>query len=509
MSTENDEDQVIKLKKLLSRASNHIDDITGQLNLAKKDNAELKKKNSEVEHALEDVKSSKHSLEKRVEELQITVEKNQAIISDNEKKIIALKAQASSSQEGNKEYEDMKERLSDATKKILKFEQEVVELQRKNKQLDDDIGAKESEIKSLQSKIELLESDNNNKEERIQELTKEKLDVEEDYKRYKVKVNAIAERNKDTHDSEEFKISQEVNLKLREKIKELQTTKVELETKLVDQSDKELQFQELKQMLEKSIQENTTLSSKLEELKRHEAKVLLECENKISLLSEQLDNSKEFQDAELEKMRNNLNAQIKANNDSFKEQLKKLTDQIKVKDEEIRNLLDEVEILKNTKPDTLTQEIVSHTNHEQKDAFVEKEDQVKSIEELADVQSKFDKKLFKYEQEIEELRKSLTDAEKTNELLSAQAKLLKEELRKSENSEKLVELKESNMDLLKNVVVKHLETGEFESLLPVLADLLKLTQEEVSKIKQNMEKRRSSENEGFTSSIWKVFGSPL
>jgi hypothetical protein len=79
---------------------------------------------------------------------------------------------------------------------------------------------------------------------------------------------------------------------------------------------------------------------------------------------------------------------------------------------------------------------------------------------------------------IDHLTEVLGESEATSMRLSDQAKLLKEEIRRLERNKEREE-SISNMEYLKNVVLKFLHTeSEQEQLLPVISNLLKLSQQE-------------------------------
>ena len=64
--------------------------------------------------------------------------------------------------------------------------------------------------------------------------------------------------------------------------------------------------------------------------------------------------------------------------------------------------------------------------------------------------------------------------------------VLKEELRKKEREETRSNLKESGseMEYMKNIILKLLETGDHEVLLPVVSKLLALSPEETQRVKK-------------------------
>ncbi|KAI4314639.1 hypothetical protein L6164_027527 [Bauhinia variegata] len=79
------------------------------------------------------------------------------------------------------------------------------------------------------------------------------------------------------------------------------------------------------------------------------------------------------------------------------------------------------------------------------------------------------------------LQEEIEELERENRLHSQQEAMLKAELRDMERSKKREGV---DMTYLKNVILKLLETGEVEALLPVIGMLLQFSPEEVKKCQQ-------------------------
>ena len=86
------------------------------------------------------------------------------------------------------------------------------------------------------------------------------------------------------------------------------------------------------------------------------------------------------------------------------------------------------------------------------------------------------------EQVEEDLREALDEIEKRKILEDA----LKEDIREREREREREEFakREVDMEYLKNIVLKLLETGEWERLLPVIATLLKLSPAETARVEK-------------------------
>lgn len=101
--------------------------------------------------------------------------------------------------------------------------------------------------------------------------------------------------------------------------------------------------------------------------------------------------------------------------------------------------------------------------------------------------------LHRLKLELEDLRSALADAERTTKLHLMQEQVLKEEIREFERAQKR---EGSNIGYLKNIIVKYMETGEHDALLPVISTVLQFTPEEIERINQ----RRKANS--FWGSVW-------
>lgn len=181
---------------------------------------------------------------------------------------------------------------------------------------------------------------------------------------------------------------------------------------------------------------------------------------------------KELQDIKLQ------NKKLKDEHRSFRELADRMMEE---KDKEISRLLDDNEGLRQllqSKPSADHVDIDdsgsgkndapnSSTSAAEQQILILARQQAQREEELAQSQ----RHIFALQEEIEEL-------ERENRLHSQQVAMLKEELRNMDRKQK-----REGVDLtyLKNVILKLLETGEVEALLPVVAMLLQFSPDEVQK----------------------------
>jgi TolA-binding protein len=95
---------------------------------------------------------------------------------------------------------------------------------------------------------------------------------------------------------------------------------------------------------------------------------------------------------------------------------------------------------------------------------------------LARQQAKREEEVTQCRRHILALQEEISELEHENRLHCQQETMLKEELRKVERAQKREGV---DMTYVKNVILKLLETGEVEALLPVIAMLLQFSPEEV------------------------------
>ncbi|KAL4291575.1 hypothetical protein GQ457_14G004220 [Hibiscus cannabinus] len=165
--------------------------------------------------------------------------------------------------------------------------------------------------------------------------------------------------------------------------------------------------------------------------------------------------------------------------------LRNLADRmIEEKDNEISRLLDEN---KNLQPSLESRQPVAHS--ENYNTAIQKQDasnlNTSAAEQqiliLARQQAQREEELAQSQRHILALQEEIEELEHENRLHSQQEAMLKEELRNMERSKR-----REGVDLtyLKNVILKLLETGEVEALLPVVGMLLQFSPGEIQKCQQ-------------------------
>lgn len=109
-----------------------------------------------------------------------------------------------------------------------------------------------------------------------------------------------------------------------------------------------------------------------------------------------------------------------------------------------------------------------------------------NIVEKAKMAASRDAFLEEYVKRIAELEAEALEYQKEISMREQLESVLKEELRKKEREETRSNLKgkDTDMEYLKNIVLKLLETGNYEVLLPVVSTLLALSPEEVERVRK-------------------------
>ncbi|KAH9612133.1 hypothetical protein KSS87_002613 [Heliosperma pusillum] len=125
---------------------------------------------------------------------------------------------------------------------------------------------------------------------------------------------------------------------------------------------------------------------------------------------------------------------------------------------------------------------------------------------LARQQAQREEELAQSQRHILALQAEIEELERENQLRSQQESMLKEELRNMDRAQKREGL---DLTYLKNVLLKLLETGEVEALLPVIAMLLQFSPEEIQKCQQAYtsyaDASTNSANDASSSSLFSRF----
>lgn len=182
-------------------------------------------------------------------------------------------------------------------------------------------------------------------------------------------------------------------------------------------------------------------------------------------------------DEDLKSFRMNYE-KLKEEHDSFREMANNI---IEAKDNEISRLLDE----NNNLQRSLRANHLVEKDHGRNQASVQQDSSVsvvavaeQQILILARQQAQREEELAQRQRHIEALQEEIAELERENRLHHQQEVMLKSELR---NMDRVQKRDGVDMTYLKNVILKLLETGEVEALLPVIGTLLQFSPEEIRK----------------------------
>lgn len=173
---------------------------------------------------------------------------------------------------------------------------------------------------------------------------------------------------------------------------------------------------------------------------------------------------------------------LKEEHDSFRELADKM---IGEKDKEMSRLTDENKKLQRSlelRPMAEPNDNYSTAFRKQDASYSSTSAAEQQILLLARQQAQREEELAQSQRHILALQEEIEELERENRLHSQQEAMLKEELRNMERMEKRAGV---DMTYLKNVIVKLLETGEVEALLPVVGMLLQFSPDELQKCQQS------------------------
>ncbi|KAJ6682359.1 CROSSOVER SUPPRESSOR ON 3 OF GOWEN [Salix koriyanagi] len=356
----------------------------------------------------------------------------------------------------------------------------------------------EAASQALKTKLEIAESNCIHAEigaaKMKSQLELEINRLESEFSSYKVRAHSLLQK-KDAElaaamDSEQLKAIEEA---LKEAETEVSLASVERDKALQDlqealaNNDKELAIRDA--ALNNAMQQIKSLETKLDSANVHlqseketwkinlqnlEESWRLRCE---ALKAENEVPSGQDIQRELEELELKYK-KLKEEHDSFRELADRMMEE---KDKEISKLVDSNRNLHqsmesrphvNHNDDTIT------AMHKQDGANLSTSIAEQQILLLARQQAQREEELAQSQRHILALQEEIEELERENRLHGQQEAMLKTELRNMERTQK-----RDGVDLtyLKNVILKLLETGEVEALLPVVAMLLQFSPEEVQK----------------------------
>ncbi|KAL5713835.1 hypothetical protein ACHQM5_015877 [Ranunculus cassubicifolius] len=354
----------------------------------------------------------------------------------------------------------------------------------------------EIEAAKIRSQLELeLSLKNqllNGKETELVTIKEEKSRIESEFSSYKIRAHALLQK-KDAElsaskDTESLKAQEEaikeaereVAVAFVERDRALQTLKDavtnhdnELSARNVALSNAEQRIKSLEMKLDfVNSQHRSEKEAWQKDIENLEETWRLRCEG---LMSRKDENTKQDLQRDLEELRLQ-HKRLKEEHNSFRDIADRM---IEEKDKEISRLIDQIKSLNQS---LLMRPTVSTYNQ---NTGLQKQDATSALEQqiliLARQQAQREEELAQSQRHIYVLQVELEELQHENRLHSQQEAMLKEELR---NMERMKKRDGVDMTYLKNVVLKLLETGEVEALLPVIGMLLQFSPDEIQKCQQ-------------------------
>ncbi|CAN6461880.1 unnamed protein product [Victoria cruziana] len=358
-----------------------------------------------------------------------------------------------------------------------------------------------SEIESAKTRSELelqlalLNQQLNAKDSELLAVKDEVSNLEKEFSSYKVRAHTLLQKKEaELSAAKETELIQALEAALKEAEKELAAATLDRDRAHQDLDDFRSKHNEEINARDKAISiaekrindmeanlssvRSLHLSEKetwQQSLKNMEETWRLKCEALEAQVNEASEKSLE---EELESLKLQYK-QLKEEHDSFRDIAEKMVD---AKDKEIAKLLDEKDNLQRT---MLSRSQVVDNDKQQTDLMKQESPSSdatvaeQQILLLARQQALRDEQLAQSQRHILALQEEIEELEHENRLHSQQEAMLKAELRDMERKQKREGI---DMTYLKNVILKLLETGEVEALLPVIATLLQFSPEEIKKL---------------------------
>ncbi|XP_030464104.2 protein GRIP [Syzygium oleosum] len=338
------------------------------------------------------------------------------------------------------------------------------------------LNARDAELAAVKEEIHRLQSEFSSYKARAHALLQKK-DAELASAKDSEEVKALEEALKETEkealqtSAERDKAIQDLQAALANHVKELEERDAALITAKQQMKTIEMNLDSMNARHQKDKEAWELDLKNLEETWRNRCEAL-KAEN-------QADSGKDIKQ-ELDELKSRYK-RLKEEHDSFRDLADRM---IGEKDNEISRLLDDNK--------NLQQSLESRPRAEQNDYYTaasQKQEIPNSASSAADQQilllarqqAQREEELAQSQRHILALQEEIEELERENRLHSQQEAMLKEELR---NMERMQKREGVDMTYLKNVILKLLETGEVEALLPVVAMLLQFSPEEMQKCQQ-------------------------
>lgn len=353
----------------------------------------------------------------------------------------------------NKQLEETKNSLGEATTQVAAMKQHIQKLERSKLQLAEDHVREQTRLQ-LEKHVHALHLQQASKDQahldKIKSLEERLAREEEEFKQYRLRASALAATASTLGPSDESGASdlggdEIVTRKLKQRVSEMQIRIKSMEPKIASVQELEEKLRRESSLVEQLRFQLSDTSSRLAEINEKEESRKEEHKTKLQDLKLKVDQLLLNHKQDLQR----LEAEKEKSLEDIRSELEKLHQQhdaaVRQKESEISNLKDQLELLRNQAPP-------APSVPEETSPSPEVE-----ILGLAAVQAQRDLQLQQIRDRSESLQADLLESKKMVELLQIQEKVLKEELRKAERDFKR---ENTSIEHVKSAVQKFLETND-------------------------------------------------
>jgi len=383
---------------------------------------------------------------------------------------------------------------------------------------------------------------------------KENTDLQEEYQKYKNRANVIFQQYSENNIKMKIDELEELNTKLEEekrndkaKYEEISQRNLSIKDELSDAYEKISSLQNQIFEYEKDIQESNQIKAEIAilktKIKENEDNHAKELENQKNSIDIEIQNMKKKFNNEIEKLQL-INEQKSKNNDSLKSANDELNNKLTEKSKEIeqlkKDLQDKLQKLTQNNLSVDTNEVISSQPASSLNTLTAEQSSLsqlispmtlarntntpvslsvllsskdsnstaitnnnddninnninnnnnnnnKAYESTGTVEDSSSNREIELKKQVQNLMDLLNESERNVRELTKKESNLKEELDKMNRDEKRTTV---NMEYLKNVVLRFLESNEKEKLVPVITNLLQLDSKEIERLQAISENKR-------------------
>lgn len=480
-----------EISEIKANFEEEINALKDQLKISSTNNSDDKKEDS-----LDEIQSEVFHLRDKIQKVKADKEQMKQMYEEKLKKIKSLFTVANKNINDQRDLVTKKEsEISVLNSEVESLKQELENLSIENDNLKENAESISVELSDQKSLLSLKLDDLQRKyDASLDELEKTKLD----FQNYKLKAHSILSQKQDGKYADNLaSLEAQVDRMGREKADLMSSLSLSkervalLESEIKTFSDKIVAFearakssetlQSRNELLEK---EHDKLKNELIEQKNLAEECLKQKDGIIEKLKAQFESEKNLLLKTIEEKKSELEVFQKIN-----EEANKKLDTAKEELEKIRN--SSTSSTSRSHLNDYQQVSSSEVRQYRRDSSNSTESSQLPLNELIrspDQSSEFHISREKeYENKIETLSELLSESEATIQQLLEQEKFLKEEIRKVDRMEKRQYM---NTEYLKNIIMKFASAPGM-SLVPVLAEILQLDYNEITQLKQNIQRRES------------------